>query len=149
MCCVNSEQYVDAKKAFAVLNNGAQSESDIRSALEFIQKADFFDAITSADYRNKCFVKCVIGEYSSLLSDINAVRDALESTGISAYEWNDNPSIRSKISDMATAEYNAGGSDKVVKIIESKDDTELKQWLTTIVRKDMGLGMKIIINEEE
>lgn len=83
-----------------------------------------------------------------MISDIDAVRDALEGTGISAYEWNDNPSIRSKISSMATAEYNAGGSDKVVSIIEGMDDAELKKWLTDVVRKDIDLGVKIIINRE-
>ena len=50
---------------------------------------------------------------------------------------------------MAAAEYNAGGSDKVVRIIEGMGDTELKKWLTDIVKKDMGLGVKIIINQEE
>ena len=83
-----------------------------------------------------------------MISDINAVRDTLESTGISAYEWNDNPIIRSKISEMASAEYNAGGSDKAANIIDSMDGPELKKWLTEIVRKDMGLGIKIIINKE-
>ena len=77
-----------------------------------------------------------------------AVRDSLESTGIGAYEWNDNPSIRRKISDMAAAEYNAGGSDKVVDIIEGMGDAELKKWLTDVVRRDIDLGVKIIINRE-
>ncbi len=49
---------------------------------------------------------------------------------------------------MATAEYNAGGSDKVVSIIEGMDDAELKKWLTDVVRKDIDLGVKIIINRE-
>ena len=103
----------------------------------------------TTDYRDKCFVKCIIGDYTSLISDINTVRDVLESTGISAFEWSDNPYIRSKVADMASAEYNAGGSDKVVNIIEGMDGAELKKWLTDIVRKDMGLGIKIIVNKEE
>lgn len=49
---------------------------------------------------------------------------------------------------MASAEYNAGGSDKAANIIDSMDGPELKKWLTEIVRKDMGLGIKIIINKE-
>lgn len=125
-----------------------QSEADIKEALAFIKEADFFDEIASADYRDKCFAKRIIGDYTSLISDIDAVRDTLESTGISAYEWNDNPTIMSKVSSMAAAEYNAGGSDKVVDIIEGMNDAELKKWLTDIVRKDMGLGVKIIINRE-
>lgn len=149
LCCMKAIQYSEAKKAFATLNSSTQSETDIKEALAFIQKADFFDDIASADYRNKCFAKRIIGDYTSLISDIDAVRDSLESTGISAYEWNDNPSIGSKVSGMAAAEYNAGGSDKVVEIIEGMDDAELKKWLADIVRKDMGLGVKIIINKEE
>lgn len=149
LCCMKATQYADAKKAFATLNSSTQSEADIKEALAFLQNADFFDDIASADYRDKCFTKHLIGEYTNLISDIDVVRDVLESTGISAYEWNDNPSVGSKVSDMAAAEYNAGGSDKVVRIIEGMGDTELKKWLTDIVKKDMGLGVKIIINQEE
>lgn len=148
LCCVNASLYAEAKKAFATLNSSTQSETDIKEALAFIKEADFFDEIASADYRDKCFAKRIIGDYTSLISDIDAVRDTLESTGISAYEWNDNPTIMSKVSSMAAAEYNAGGSDKVVDIIEGMNDAELKKWLTDIVRKDMGLGVKIIINRE-
>lgn len=148
LCCVNASLYAEAKKAFATLNSSTQSESDIKEALAFIKEADFFDEIASADYRDKCFAKRIIGDYTSLISDIDAARDTLESTGISAYEWNDNPTIMSKVSSMAAAEYNAGGSDKVVDIIEGMNDAELKKWLTDIVRKDMGLGVKIIINRE-
>lgn len=148
LCCIDTAQYSDAKKAFATLNSSTQSETDIKDALAFLQKADFFDNIVSADYRDKCFAKHIVGDYISLIPDINAVRDVLESTGISAYEWNDDPCVGSKISDMAAAEYNAGGSDKVVDIIEGMDDAELKKWLADIVRKDIGLGVKIIINRE-
>lgn len=148
LCCVNASLYAEAKKAFATLNSSTQSEADIKEALAFIKEADFFDEIASTDYRDKCFAKRIIGDYTSLISDIDAVRDTLESTGISAYEWNDNPTIMSKVSSMAAAEYNAGGSDKVVDIIEGMNDAELKKWLTDIVRKDMGLGVKIIINRE-
>lgn len=149
LCCIKDAEYSVAKKAFATLNSSTQSEADIKNALEFLQKADFFDDIASADYRDKCFARSIIGDYTSLISDLNAVRDALESSGISAYEWNDSPYVRNKIASMANAEYNAGGSDKVVNIIKSMDDAELKKWLTEIVRKDMGLGIKIIINREE
>lgn len=149
LCCVKPSVYTDAKKAFATLNSSTQSEAEIKDALAFLQKADFFDDIASSEYCDTCFVKRIIGDYSTLLPDIGAVRDALESTGISAYEWNDNPTIRGKVFSLATAEYNAGGSDQVVEIIDTMDGAELKKWLSDIVRRDMGLGVKIIINKEE
>ena len=147
LCCVKATEYVEAKKAFATLNSSTQSEADIKDALTFLSSADFFQNINSAEYRNKWFVKRIIGDYSSLLPDIEAVRDALESTGISAYEWNDNPVIRNKVASMASAEYNAGGSDRVLEIIQTMEGEELKKWLTDIVKNDMGLGVKIIVNK--
>lgn len=149
LCCISEAQYGEAKKAFATLNSGTQSETDIKDALAFLQKADFFESISSEEYRDQCFTKRIIGDYSCLISDIDKVRDALEGTGISAYDWNDNPSAAKTISELATAEYDAGGSDKVIGIIEEMKDGDLKKWLTDIVRKDMSLGVKIIINREE
>jgi hypothetical protein len=149
LCCIKASQYDDAKKAFATLNSGMQSEADIKEALTFLQEADFFDDIRKADYRNECFRKHIIGDYSGLLNDIEKVRDSLENTGVSAYEWGENPAVKAKVSEMASAEYNAGGSDKVVNVIQKMSDSELKEWLTEIVRKDMGLGVKIIINKEK
>lgn len=149
LCCINADQYDDAKKVFATLNSSTQSEADIKDALAFLQKADFFNELASDDYRDKCFARRIIGYYTKLITDLDAVRDKLESTGISAYEWNDSPSIRSKITSMAKAEYNAGGSDKVIDIIEKMEDDELKKWLIDIVKTDMDLGVKIIINREE
>ena len=148
MCCVPAKDYANAKKAFATLNSSTQSEADIKEALSFLQSAEFFGDIASEAFGDQAFRKRIIGDYISLLSNIEEVRDALESTGISAYEWNDNPSIRSKISSMASAEYNAGGSDRAIGIIDSMEGPELKKWLTEIVRKDMGLGVKIIVNQE-
>ena len=149
LCCIKASQYAEAKKAFATLNSSTQSEADIKEALAFLQTADFFKDINSAEYRDKWFSKRIIGDYSSLLPDIEVVRDALESTGISAYEWNDNPVIRSKVASMASAEYDAGGSDRVLEIIKEMDGEQLKKWLTEIVKNDMGLGVKIIINKGE
>lgn len=149
LICVDSKIYETAKRAFSTLNSSNPSETEIKEALYFLQNADFFENIADPDYRDNCFKKYLLGDYSSLLPEVDEVRDMLESTGISAYEWNDSPSIRNKISSKASAEYNAGGSDKAIKVIQKMKDDELKKWLTEIVKKDIGLGVKIIVNKEE
>ena len=128
------------------MNSSTQSEADIKSALAFVEGATFFEDIAKQDYRDSKFVKVILRDYAELLPDLNEIRSELENTGISAYEWNDSPKIREKIRDMASAEYNAGGSNKAVDVIEKMSDAELKKWLTELVQKDMGLGVKIIIN---
>ena len=117
LICVNAADYSDAKKAFSILNSNTSSESDIKFALEFIQNANFFTDIADASFRDQRFSQEIVGDFSCLLTDLNAVRDNLEDLAISAYEWNDNPRVRDQITALAHKEYNAGGSDHVIKEI--------------------------------
>ena len=91
----------------------------------------------------------IVGDYAHLLTDINKVRNALDSLGIDVYEWSDNPSVKNKIKNMAAFEYNAGGSDKAIKTIDGMDSEQLRNWLKQLAKKDIDLGVKIIINGGE
>ena len=146
LCCIEPEIYGEAKKAFAVLNSSQHSESEIKMALEFCEGADFFEAIADSDYRNKCFMERIVGCYSKLLPDITAIRSALEDTDIAPYDWADDPRIKAKIKNMASVEYNAGGSDAAINTIESMPIDQLKTWLKQLAVSDMELGVKIISN---
>lgn len=146
LCCIDPEIYGEAKKAFAVLNSSQHSESEIKMALEFCESADFFDVIADSDYRNKCFMEQIVGCYSKLLPDITAIRSALEDTDIAPYDWADDPRIKAKIKNMASVEYNAGGSDAAINTIESMPIDQLKTWLKQLAVSDMELGVKIISN---
>lgn len=146
LCCIDPEIYGEAKKAFAVLNSSQHSESEIKMALEFCEGADFFDVIADSDYRNKCFMEQIVGCYSKLLPDITAIRSALEDTDIAPYDWADDPRIKAKIKNMASVEYNAGGSDAAINTIESMPIDQLKTWLKQLAVSDMELGVKIMSN---
>ena len=146
LCCIDPEIYGEAKKAFAVLNSSQHSESEIKMALEFCEGADFFDVIADSDYRNKCFMEQIVGCYSKLLPDITAIRSALEDTDIAPYDWADDPRIKAKIKNMASVEYNAGGSDAAINTIKSMPIDQLKTWLKQLAVSDMELGVKIISN---
>lgn len=146
LCCIHEELYSEAKKAFSVLNASVQSDTDIRNTIEFLEKATFFKDIADSEFRDKCFSEVIVGEYSHILHDIDKVKDAIEALGYEVYEWIDNPAVKSKIKQLASAEYNAGGSASVIETIDKMSDTELKSWLREVVKKDFELGIKIIIN---
>ena len=146
LCCIPVSEYDKAKKVFSIMNSSTQSEADIKDSLAYIENAGFFADLESASHRDSCFASAIVGEYIKLLPNIEHIRDELESTGISAYDWSESPNIKAKIRKMAEAEYNAGGSDAAVEIINGMDGEELKKWLTGAVINDMGLGVKIIIN---
>ena len=149
LCLVDADVYGEAKLAFATLNSTNQSDSDIRIALDFLEKSQgFFNNIKDAEYRDKGFMREIVGTYAVLLKDINKVRRSLDGLAIDVYDWYDSPTVKQKLQQLANAEYYAGGSDKALGIIDKMSDAELKIRLKELVQKDIELGMKIISNEE-
>ncbi len=146
LCCVDDSVYSEAKKAFSVLNSSTQTESEIKSALDFIENATFFEKLADSSYRDECFIRRIMGYYVRLLPDVQTVRNELEGLAVDPYDWSDDPQITAKIKSMASAEYNAGGSDSVIKTIDSMGEVELRDWLKKLVTGDMELGVKIIGN---
>ncbi len=148
LICVPESLYNKAKSVFAVINEGSVSDSDIQDALEFVENANFFDSLNDKRFVDAAFVRRLLGEYAPLFSDLDDVRTKLEQTGVPPYGWCDDPTIYNRIREIAEAEYNAGGSDSVVKIVMGMKDEELKKWLINLVCRDMELGLRIVANKE-
>ena len=147
LCCVDENIYSEAKKAFTVLNSSIQTEAEIKSTLAFIQEADFFEKLEDSEYRNQCFIRRIIGYYERLLPDVGKVRTVLDTLPVDPYDWGDDPSVEAKVKSMASAEYNAGGSDVAIQTIDGMNNIEeLKDWLKKLAVNDMDLGVKIISN---
>lgn len=145
--CLDASIYSEAKKVFAVLNSSVQTEAEIKFALAFLEEADFFEQIADPAYRDECFMMHIVGEYATLLPDVSVVRAALETLMVDPYDWGDDPSVKAKVRSLASAEYNAGGSDDAKSVIDAMEDIEeLKGWLKKLVAGDMDLGIKIIGN---
>ena len=146
LCCIEASLYNEAKKAFAIINKPNNNEHDIDFALAFLDNKELFETLKNVDFVQSMFVKCIIGEYSVLLPDVQVVKDELDKLPYEAYDWHDNPVVKNRIEAMASAEYHAGGSDMAISLIEGMSDSELKARLKELVQKDIDLGVKIIIN---
>ena len=146
LCCVPADLYGEAKKAFSTINSTTHSESDIVSALAFIESTTIWDDLGKAEYRDAKFMEVLVGEYAAVLPDIATIRETLDKVPVDPYDWSDSPVIREKIKSMANAEYYAGGSDKALDLIEGMSADELKQHLKSLVQKDIELGIKLIVN---
>lgn len=147
LCCVEDMRYNDAKQAFSILNSKNNSEIDIDFALDFISNnEELFVMLKNNEYVKTMFEKKMIGELIVVLTDTKKVISELEKLPIEPYDWYDNPIIKNRIQELASAEYNAGGSDKAIELIDGMTDAELKQRLKELVKKDIDLGIKIILN---
>jgi len=146
LCCASEAEYEKAKKAFEILNRNWGTDSEIKNALAFFESTTLFDILADDEKRNAAFKHDIIGEYSILLPDLDKVRNTLEHLSVDTYDWRDNPSVKGKVKQLAEAEYNAGGSDKVLLKIEEMDDALLKQYLKRLVKDSITVGIEILAN---
>jgi hypothetical protein len=147
LCCVSEAEYEMAKKAFETLNRNGGTDAEIKASLVFLESTTLFDVLADDDKRNAAFNRDIVGEYSALLPDLDKVRDALDHLSVDTYDWRDNPSVKSKVKRLAEAEYNAGGSDRVLLKIDEMDDALLKQYLKRLVKDSITVGIEILANE--
>ena len=144
LCCVSAVEYEKAKISFETLNRNLGTDEEIKEALAFIISTTLFDVLADDEKRNAAFNRDIVGEYSTLLPDIDKVRDSIDRLSVDTYDWRVNPSVKSKIKQLAEAEYNAGGSDKVLQIIDQMDDAQLKQYLKRLVKDSIPVGIEIL-----
>ncbi|AQU05372.1 hypothetical protein [Dehalococcoides mccartyi] len=146
LCCVSETEYEKAKKAFETLNRNWGTDAEIKGALAFLESTTLFDVLADDVKRNAAFKCEIVGEYCTLLPDLDNVRDTLDRLSVDTYDWRDNPSVKGKVKQLAEAEYNAGGSDKVLVKIDEMDDAQLKQYLKRLVKDSITVGIEILAN---
>jgi hypothetical protein len=146
LCMVAVNEFEQAKKAFDTLNRNWGTDSEIKNALAFLESTTLFADLVDADKRNTAFKRNIVGIYNALLPDLNKVRDALDHLSVDVYDWRDNPGIKIRVEQLAYAEYNAGGSDKVLLKIDEMDDAQLKQYLKRLVKDSITVGVEILAN---
>ncbi|GHU63478.1 hypothetical protein AGMMS49983_07010 [Clostridia bacterium] len=146
LCLVSATDYEEAKKTFDILNRNWGTDSEIKTALAFLEVTALFDVLVNDEKRNAAFKRDIIGVYSTLLPDFDKVRDALDHLSVDVYDWRDNPGVKAKVEQLADAEYNAGGSDKVLLKIDEMSDAQLKQYLKRLVKDSITVGIGILAN---
>jgi hypothetical protein len=147
LCCVSEAEFEKAKKAFETLNRNGGTDAEINESLAFLEVTTLFDVLADDKKRNTAFNRDIVGEYSALLPDLDKVRDTLDRLSLDTYDWRDNPSVKRKVKQLAEAEYNAGGSDRVLLKIEKMGDAQLKQYLKRLVKDNITVGIEILANK--
>lgn len=142
---IPSKDVPAARTAFGTLNRKNPDASSIEKATEFLERADFFDRLSSQEERDKAFRENVVKSYSVMLDDLDEVRNYLKRRiAADPYDWFGLPEVDAKLKEMAEFKYNESGCDKAMEKIEDMDATEAKQYLKRLIKDNMIVGMEII-----
>ena len=131
--------------AFSAVNRAKADEATTDKAIEYFASAKFFDLLTDEAALDKAFRDGIIKSYAVMLTDIQAVKDYLDShIGVDPYDWFGLPEIDKKLRQMAEAKYNQGGCERALAKIEAMDIVDVKKYLKELIKDNMIVGMEII-----
>lgn len=148
LCMFNDEERVEAKKIFSIMRDNAPSEADANRVLRYLSYATFYDKLKNPEERDRCFMERVVGDYSILLKDPQAVRDYLIShTTEGPYYWMDNSTIQNQIKAFADKQYKTGGYERAWSIIDQMDASELRDYLKELISDNIKVGIEILKNK--
>lgn len=145
LCLVPDAEIAKAKTAFGAVNRAKSDEATIDKAMEYLSTAKFFDFLADDTALDKAFRDGIIKSYAVMLTDIQEVKDYLDSR-ITAdpFDWFGLPEIDKKLRQMAEAKYNQGGCDRALAKIDEMDISDVKKYLKDLIKDNMIVGMEII-----
>lgn len=150
LCLIPDEELEKARAAFNAVNQIKADESTIDHALEYFETAKFFDVIHDQAAIDKAFQNNIIRNYAVILTDIQEVKDYLDSQ-ISAdpYDWwFALPEIDKKLRKMAEAKYSQDGYKLALAEIDKMGISDAKKFLKELIQNNMVVGIEIIKNAE-
>jgi hypothetical protein len=149
LCLFDSNAYSNAKRAFDILNRSNPTEDEVKTAFDFIKKTDIYSIMKTKTEIENAFSKKLLGEYRFILTNNKMIKEKLNKLAIDVYDWTGNPAVDNEIAALAEAEYQAGGSDKVLQAIDKMDDKTAKQYLKTLIKENIKVGIEIIAKRQK
>ena len=145
LCMIPENEIATARATFGTINRNNPDSADINRAMEYIEKAAFFDSLNDGEERNRRFVEHVVKNYAVILPDADEVRSYLLSkVSADPYDWYANGEVESRIRQLAEARYNTGGSAKALEVIDEMDEAKVKDYLKRLIRDNINVGIEII-----
>ena len=145
LCVIADEELQKAKAAFGTINKAHPDAVAIDKAIQYLESASFFEKLNDDEYLDRVFRECIIKGYSVMLTDVNDVKEYLDShITADPYDWFGLPEVEKKLRQKAEATYNQTGCDKALEKIDEMDVTDVKRYLKELIKDNMIVGMEII-----
>ncbi|MDE7310242.1 MAG: hypothetical protein K2N87_01230 [Eubacterium sp.] len=148
LCMFSDAERSAARSIFQCIMAANPTEADVKKAIDYLNKADFYERLTDEAIRDQCFVERIISRYSVLLEDIALVRrELLENMHDRVYDWMDNSAVQNFLRKMADKQYKLTGCDRAMQLIDKMDAEQLRTYLRDRILDDTDFGMQILKDE--
>jgi hypothetical protein len=134
-----------AVEVFGIIGKTNVSEKAVEEAIEYINKASFMTDFNDEQKRNEKFLQRIIKQYSVLLSDIEEVKQYLN-THVNGhpYDWLTLGDVNKRIEEMARGKYDETGCHKALEKIDKMNSEDVRKYLRELIADHIDVGMAII-----
>lgn len=145
LAMVPEMEITTARKVFSTINTKSTDAVAIETAMDYITKLSYLDALNDPIARDNAFVEAFLGEYSVLFEDIDSVKRYLKShVGEQPYHWLGCKEVDRKVKAIAQAKYTDSGYGKAKKIIDDMPADQIKEYLKQLIEDNIVVGVEII-----
>ncbi len=135
----------EAKRAFGAINRSNPDETEVKFALDFLNKAAFLSEINDKRKIDEAFIRDIVDRFFVVLPDADEVRSRIESvTTINPFDWYGDPNVRLEVEKFAQARYNLRGCHEAFERIEKMDAEKAKEYLKRLIKDNMNVGIEIL-----
>lgn len=145
LCIIDDSELQKARAAFGAINKKHSDSVTIDRAIQYLERATFFDKLDDTEYLDRVFRESIIKGYSVMLTDIEEVKNYLDShITAEPYDWFGLPEVDKKLKQKAEAVYAQSGCEEALEKIDSMDVADVKRYLKELIKDNMIVGMEII-----
>ena len=149
-CMFNDKERKQAKAMLWIVDSKSPSTEDVEKALQYLQKADFYERLQDEKERDRCFMERVVGKYAVMLDDVASIREyILNHVSDSPHFWmgDGRDNVEKAIYNCANRAYQTKKCEEALEIIDKMDTAELKRYLCKLIGNSLDVGMEILRNK--
>ena len=148
LCMFDDKERSTAKDMFRIIMSSNPPESEAKTAISWLENANFYTRLEDENERDRCFTERIIGDKSILLKNLQLVRKNLITTVHDRiYDWMNNLSVQNQLQKLMDKEYKLTGCDQALAIIEEMDADQLRRYLRERIQDDAAFGLQILKGE--
>ncbi len=150
LCMFNEQLRPTAEKVFKIIMKNSPTEAEANFAMDFLTRADFYNALNDSKARDDFFSRCFLKDYRYVLPDIETVREFLTSSSNEPpFSWMGNSLIQKRLELLAEKQYRLYFREKVFASVDQMDAFTLRKYIRELISENVKVGIEILKQKAE
>lgn len=143
---ISTDDENECNTLFNTLNSNNPSEKEVENAMKTLNDFRYWEKLNDEETRDEVFKKSFLKDYSTMLNNVDEVKDYLVShiSSVEPYNWTGSSNVEKAIEQLAQSKYASAGYAKAIEKIDVMNAEDVKKYLKDLIKNNMKVGIQII-----